>query len=650
MLTFFRRLINSRVGLIVSFAVLILIALAFVGGDVSSLRTAGLTASSGGGIAQIGSQSIAAADFKTRVQEEMQAFRQQQPTLDMAQFVAGGGFEGTLERLVNGLAIEQFGTAQGMAISKRSVDGQIAGIPGLQGPDGKFSRSTYERLLSERRLTDARIRQDFARETMGRFLTAPTIGASQVPGQLALPYASLLLEQRTGQIGFIPTRAVGAGAPPTQAELATFFQRNVARYTVPERRQISYAIVAPALVAAKATPSEAEISKQYATDATLYAATEKRSVSQVVLADKASATALVGKVNAGGLLEAAAAAAGLEAAKLTGLERKPYGEQTSPAIAQAVFGAAKGALVGPVQAPLGWAVIRVDGIEKVAARTLNQVRGDIIKQLAAQKVQLALAAVHDSVDDAISNNATFAEIVADQKLQPVTTPPLLADGRNIADPKAAPDPRLAEVLKAAFAAEQGDDPQLVSAGPDGSFAIVSLDRIVPAAPPPITQLKDVLIRDFSIDRARKAARKIAADAVAKVNKGTPLAEALKQTGLSLPPLQPMASTRAALAAQEKGAPPPLVLLFSMAKGTAKLLEAPQEGGWFVIRLDTVQPGDARGAQSNVTLMRATIGRSIGQEYVQQFANAVRDRIGVTKNAAAIEQVRRDLLGQSGGQP
>lgn len=650
MLTFFRRLINSRVGIIASFAVLILIALAFVGGDVSSLRTAGLTATSGGGIAHVGSQSVAAADFKTRVQEEMQSFRQQQPTLDMAQFIAGGGFEGTLERLVNALAIEQFGASQGMVISKRSVDGQIAGIPGLQGPDGKFSQSTYERLLAERRLTDARIRQDFARENMGRYLTAPTIGASQVPSQLALPYASLLLEKRTGQIGFIPTRAVGAGAPPTDAELTNFFQRNIARYTVPERRQIRYAVVTPALLAGKTTPSEAEISKQYATDAALYAATEKRSVAQVVLADKAAATALAGKVKAGASLEAAAAATGLEAAKLTGLTRKAYGEQTSPAIADAVFGAASGALVGPVQAPLGWAVIRVDGIEKLSARSLDQVRGDITKQLTAKKLQEALAAVHDTVDDAISNNATFAEIVADQKLQPLTTPPLLADGRTIADPKAAPDPRLAEVVKAGFAAEPGDDPQLVSAGPDGSFAIVALERIVPAAPPPFAQLRDVLVRDFSIDRARKVARKIAAEAVGKINKGTSLADALKQTGLNLPALQPMASTRAALAAQEKGAPAPLILLFSMAKGTAKLLEAPQEGGWFVIRLDTVTPGDARSAQSNVTLMRANIGRSVGQEYVQQFANAVRDTVGVTKNAAAIEQVKRDLLGQSGGQP
>lgn len=650
MLTFFRRLINSRLGIIVSFVVLLLIALAFVGGDVAGLRTAGISASAGGGIANVGPETIAVADLKSRVQDEMQSFRQRQPTLDMAQFVAGGGFEGTFERLINSLAIEKFGHLQGMTISKKAIDGQIASIPGLQGPDGKFSQSTYERLLSQRRLTDARIRQDIARDTLTRFLTAPTIGASQVSGQLALPYASLLLEMRTGQIGFIPTRSVGAGAPPTPAELTTFFQRNVARYTIPERRQIRYAIIAPASLAAGAAPSEAEIARQYASDAALYAATEKRSVSQVVLPEKAAADALLSKISAGATIEAAASSTGLEAAKLTGLERKTYAEQTTPQIADAVFGVAKGALVGPLKTPLGWAVIRVEAIEKVAARSLGDVRADITKLLAAQKLQKALAAVHDKIDDAISNNATLAEIVADQKLQLSVTPPLLADGRNIADPKGVPDARLGEVVKAAFAAEQGDDPQLVSAGADGSFAVVALDRIIPAAPPPIAQLSEVLIRDFSIDRARAQARKIAADAVAKINKGLPLAEALKQTGLKLPAVQPMASTRAALAAREKSTPPPLVLLFSMVKGTAKLLEAPQEGGWFVIRLDTVQPGNAKSQAGDITLMRTNIGKSIGQEYTQQFANAVRDTIGVKKNNAAIEQVKRDLLGQSGGQP
>ncbi len=148
-------------------------------------------------------------------------------------------------------------------------------------------------------------------------------------------------------------------------------------------------------------------------------------------------------------------------------------------------------------------------------------RGDIVKTLTQKKTLAALSAAHYRIDDAISNNATFAEIVSDQKLQPITSAPLLADGRNQLTPAPA-DPALADVVKAGFAAEQGDDPQLINTGRDGSFAVVALDRITAAAPPPMAQMRDALIRDFVINRARRAARTVAAAAIAKINKGTSL--------------------------------------------------------------------------------------------------------------------------------
>ncbi|PMZ68165.1 hypothetical protein, partial [Pseudomonas sp. FW305-70] len=80
------------------------------------------------------------------------------------------------------------------------------------------------------------VRTDIADQTLMRHLILPTIGAIQVPVQMALPYASLLLEKRNGTVGFIPSQAVAAGPAPTDAELNTFYTRNLSRYRVPERR------------------------------------------------------------------------------------------------------------------------------------------------------------------------------------------------------------------------------------------------------------------------------------------------------------------------------------------------------------------------------------------------------------------------------
>ncbi len=649
MLSFFRRLISSRIGIIVAFGILGLIAFAFAAADVTDIRSNGL-ASSDGGAATIGDAQISAAELKERAQAELDALRQERPTLDMNQFIAGGGLDGTLERLINGLALEQFGKQQGMVVSKKVIDGQIASIPSLQGPDGKFSQRVYEQLLGTRKLTDAQVRADVARGVIGDQLTSPTIGASQVASELALPYASLLLEKRDGLIGFIPTRAMGAGELPTDVEISNFYKRNIARYTIPERRVIRYTTITAEQVKATGTPSEAEIAQAYQKQSARFGASEKRSLSQVIIGDRTAADKLVIELKSGTSIEAAAASIGLEPARLSSIAQSAYAAQNSAEIAAAVFGAAKGGFVGPLKAPLGWAVVRIDSSEQIAARPLDQARGDLMKELSIEKTARAFADLRAKIEDAIADKATFAEVVLDQKLQAMSTPAVIGDGRNPDDAAATPDPLLTPIIAAGFAAEVGDDPQLVGVGADGSFALVGLDRVVPAAAPPIAALRDILLRDFTIDRARRRARVVASQVVAAVNKGQGLADALAQTGLKLQAPGPLASSRAALAANPQGAPPPLALMFSMVQKTAKLLEAPQQGGWLIVYLDKIEQRDATGQTQVINAMRADLGRSFGREYVQQFSEAVRRAVGLKKHDAVIAGVRKDLGGQLDGQP
>lgn len=644
MLSFFRRLINSKAGIVITFIVLGVIALAFAATDITGLAN-GSSGVVEGDVASVGKAEVTAADLRSRAQTAVEAARQQQPTADMAQFLVQGGLESTLDREIAGLALEQFGLSQGMAVSKRSIDGQLASIPALQGPNGKFDPAIYARLLSERRLTDAAIRRDFARDTIAQSLIAPISGASGVPAGLALPYASLLLERRTGQIALIPSSAMTTGAAPTGPELQTYYARNVARYTLPERRVARYALVTPASIAVQ--PTDAEIAAAYAADRAKYAATQKRTIAQVVFADQAGAQALAAKVRGGTDIAQAAGAAGLEASTQTGVDKPAYAAAASPALADAVFAAAQGSVVGPLRGPLGWTVARVVKVEQVAGRSLAQARDEIAVAIKARKTTESLADAQNAIDEAVSRNATFDEVVADRKLTPLTTPALLANGTDPLAPGTPADPALVPVASAAFQAQDGDPPSLVSTGKDGSFALVALGRTVPAAPRPLAEVRETVARDFTTERARQAARRIANEVLAKVNRGTPLAQAIAQAGVALPPVRPVATSRLALAQNPRGAEPPLALMFSMVPNSAKTLEAANNAGWYVVRTESVQPGDARGNAGLLAATRADLGRAVGREYVDQFARAVRNTVGVKTDAAALAKVRRDLQGQSG---
>ena len=648
MLSFIRRLTHSRIGIIVTFVALIVIALAFAAGGVSRIGSGGPGGLKATTVAQVGDSAISANDLRDRVRNQMDSARQQNPSLTMAQFVAQGGFDGTLTQVISALVLEKFGNSQGMVVSKKAIDGVIASLPVFQGADGKFDSNIYRQILAQQNLTDAGLRADIRREAIAQQLTAPTIGASQVPSDLALPYASLLLEKRSGQIGFIPTRAIGAGAQPTDAELQTFYKHDIASYTVPERRVIRYAVIAPDRVKAQAAASDAEIAQAYKAQADRFAPKETRTLKQVIVADQNAAQTIATKVKGGISIEAAAKAAGLEAATLDALQKDAYATQSSAAAADAAFGASEGEVVGPVKTPLGFAVVRVDKVTHVAGKSLAEARAALAPEIETQKSNQLLGKIHDDIDDAITDNSTFAEIVGDQKLQPQQTPPVVASGANPDDLAAKPDPLLSQVIAAGFDAEQGDDPQMVQVGQDGGFAVVSLANIIPATPRPIAQIHDQVVKDFSIDRAQRAARKIAADVVAKVNKGTALKQALADTKLKLPPAQPLAASRAQLASNPQGAPPPLALMFSMQLDQAKLLAAPNDAGWLIVYLEGIKAGDAGDNDAIKKGTRNDLGRLMGREYTQQFIAAARRTVGSTRNEAAIADVRNELLGNGAG--
>ena len=170
MLSFLRRLTHSKVGVIVTLAVLVVIALAFAAGDITNFGAGSSGTPTGTTVATVGKTRISADSLKTQTQNEMNSYRQQNPQLTMAEYVQGGGFDATISRMISSLALAQFGRAQGMVVSKKSVDGQIASIPSLQGLNGKFDPALYQQLLQQQRLTDAGVRAEIAQDAVQRLL------------------------------------------------------------------------------------------------------------------------------------------------------------------------------------------------------------------------------------------------------------------------------------------------------------------------------------------------------------------------------------------------------------------------------------------------------------------------------------------------
>lgn len=639
MLNFFRRLTKSKFGLVLLFAFLGLIAFAFVASDLS-MNMANPGVSLGGEtVAEVGDAEIGSTDLMTRAQQQFDQVRRQNPELDIIGFVQDGGVERTIQQMINGLALELFGASHGITASERLVDGEIASIPAFRGLSGQFDENLFRQMLQQQRISEAQLRADIRRDLIAEQMIVPVSGASAAPRNLTLPYASMLLEARQGLSATIPASAIPAGPAPTDAQLTAFYNENLARYTVPERRVVRYATFGPERFA-DVVPTEAEIAAAYKQNQAQYAARETRTLTHLIVPTEAAAKAIATRVAGGTSLADAAKQAGLQPATLANQTREAYASATAPAVAQAAWAAAEGAIATPVRSGLGWYVVRVDDIQQIPARTLDEVRDEIGPQVASEKRAQALADFLASVEDSIADGATFDEVVQQRQLQPATTPPLTAQGRNPDSPETPVDPQIVPIMTVGFEAEPEDDPIVQEMG--GRYAVVKLDRVIPAAPRPLAQIREQVATDYASNRATREAQRIATEVAQKVSRGADLAQALAATGLDLPAPKPIAARRQDIVrgdANERD----VQMLFLMAEGTAKPVQTPE--GWAVVRLTEIVRGDAGNRPDILLATRQELSQALGQEYAQQFVAAVRADLGVEQDRAAIEAVKRQLRGQ-----
>jgi peptidyl-prolyl cis-trans isomerase D len=643
MLQFFRSFMKSKFGVLITLGFLALIALAFGTADVASNNSFGGVAG-GDRAAVVGEHRISTSDLSTAVTNNFNQARQQNPTLSLPAFIAQGGITRTLDQIIGRTALAEFAREHGLRAGKRLIDSELAAAPAFQGPTGQFDKAAFQAFLNQRQLTEAQLRDDLATNLYAKQLLTPLALPSPVPPSIAQRYATLLREHRKGAIALLPADLFAPAGNPTDAQLQEFYRQNHNRFMRPERRVIRYAVFGEEALGSLPAPTEAQIAARYQRDRTKYAAAENRTFTQLVVPTEAAANAVMAEVKSGKSLAAAAQEKGLRTVTVGPVNRQALTTASSAAVATAAFAAAQGSLVAPTRGGLGWYLLHVDKVDRQAARSLDQARGEIVTALAAEQRTRALADLTARIDDELEQGKSLSDVARDLKLGVLSTPPVTGDGHVYGKPAETIPPVLARVLKTAFDMDEGQ-PQLAEVEPGKRYVIFEVPEITASAVAPLADIRPDAIALWRRTTGAQAARAAADQVMARMARGASLADALHAVKPNAPAVQALDLGREELAKQGR-ASPQMALFFSMAKGTTKKLAMGTDGGWFVVRLDDVQAG---AVAPNDPLILATAQQLAGvgsEEYVSEFAKAAQDEVGVQRNAAAIRAVEAQLTGKS----
>lgn len=594
-------------------------------------------------IARVDGEAIADQELSRQLSLAFREYSAQNPgETDRARFMTEV-FDPILERLLDSRTVAAFARDIGMVVPDSMIDEAIRTDPRFSLA-GQYDDQAFRSYLQAFELTERAARAEFEEQLLIRMVAAPVGGRGRVPPAVARAYADLLLESRTGQFGAVPTELLAASIRPSDEEVARFYEANRALFLQSERRVVRYVVIGRDQLGDAARVSEQDIQTYYQQNQNRFGPSESRNLQIFTSQDEAVARRLADRVRGGTSFAEAAQAEGFAASDITfpNLRREQVVQQTSEEVATAVFGSAQGALVGPIRTPSGFKVVRTESVTAIPGRPLDAVRAEIVAALETEKVTAALGDRDDELRERLEGGASLDQIARDSGLQIQTTPAITEAGTA---PNFQMPADLAAITEAAFQID-ANEADLQEVERDKRIAIVEVSSILPSATPPLDQIRDQVRARLVQQTAGERGRAIAEGIINRINSGMAPDQAYAQAGLPLPARETRTERRSTLEREGQQVPPPFRILFAIPEGKARMVAAPNNGGWIIVHHQRRVAGNA-GADAEGRDALAQAERRLTAagpiELVAQFARALRSVINVERDEDRINALRQRMI-------
>ena len=439
------------------------------GGNITSIGT-------------VGDREIEVNDYARALRQELNAFSAQfgQP-INLSQAQALGLDKQVLQGVITRAALDGEAARVGVSAGDAVVASQLSAMPAFQGTAGSFDRETYRLALSQNNMNEAGFETTLRNDIARSLIQGAIVGGFAAPAALTDTIAAYAGERR----GYSMLRLIEADLPtplvdPTDIGLTAYYTTNIAAFTRPEAKRITYAALLPDALA-KDMPVDDQVLKDlYKAKIDDYMIPEKRLVERLVYPTDAEAAAAKTKLDAGATFDSLVAERNLT---LEDIDLGDVSKTDLGAAGDAVFALAGPGVVGPLQSSLGPALFRMNAVLAAQETTFDQARVALAAEAQQDAARRAIADKVEAIDDLLASGATLEEVAKEQGMTIATID--YAAGADDNDAIAG----YTDFRDAAAKLAQGDFAEAVILD-DGGVVAMRLDAVVPPTPVPFADVRD----------------------------------------------------------------------------------------------------------------------------------------------------------------
>ena len=513
-------------------ALLVLVAFSMLTYLVPSYNTGG---SSGSDmvIAEIGKDSITLAETQRLIQATIRS--RQLPVDILPTYIPQ-----MVDQMVTERAMALEAERLGLQVSDADVADTIRQMaPGLF-PDGKFvGKDAYASMLAQQNMTIDQFEADLKRQVMiTRLRDIAMEGTIVTQSEIE---AAFRKKNEKIKVEFVRLTAdkYKAESQPTTQEMLDFYKANTARYTSPEKKNLTVLIADQTKMEATVNPADADLQRMYSQNVDAFRTPERVKARHILLKTQGKPASEEAAIKAKGESLLKQIKSGADFAKLAKANSEDPGSganggdlgdwithgQMVPEFDKAIFSLKVGETSDLVKTMYGYHIVQVLAHQDAGVRTFAEVKGELTAQWKKQRVNDLVQEASDKAQGALQKDPAHPEKVAAEYNMQVVRVDNYSAGTPVADlgPSADFDQAVAGLKK-------GEVSQAISSGTKLALAIVN--DAIPAHPSSFEevqgQIRDAIVQNRAIAAVQKHANELIEKAKAM---GGDLSKAAKSMGL-----------------------------------------------------------------------------------------------------------------------